>query len=69
MTERRVGNADLVGKLLALSGLVMLGVALAAWLRWLPYADGTLNLGAKVFAVTGVLDLVLGFYFMSRTSQ
>ena len=46
----------------------MLGVALAAWMRWLPYAEGTLNLGAKVFAVTGVLDLVLGFYFMSRTN-
>ena len=69
MTERRAGNAALVGKLLALSGLVMLAVALAAWMRWLPYAEGTLKLGAKVFAVTGVLDLVLGFFFMSRTNQ
>jgi hypothetical protein len=63
-----VANSRLVGKLLALSGLVMLAVALAAWMRWLPYAEGTLNLGAKVFAFTGVLDLVLGFYFMSRTN-
>ena len=69
MSESRDANSRLVGKLLALSGLVMLFVALAAWMRWLPYAEGTLNLGAKVFAVTGVLDLVLGFYFMSRTSQ
>ena len=69
MTDTRAANARLVGKLLALSGLVMLAVALAAWMRWLPYAEGTLNLGARVFAVTGVLDLVLGFYFMSRTSQ
>ena len=69
MTERRGGNANLVGKLLALSGLVMLAVALAAWMRWLPYAEGTLSLGAKVFAVTGVLDLVLGFFFMSRTNE
>lgn len=68
MTDPRAANSRLVGKLLALSGLVMLGVALAAWMRWLPYAEGTLNLGAKVFAVTGVLDLVLGFYFMSRTN-
>jgi hypothetical protein len=68
MTDPRVGNSRLVGKLLALSGLVMLAVALAAGMRWLPYAEGTLNLGAKVFAVTGVLDLVLGFYFMSRTN-
>ena len=67
-TDPRAANSRLVGKLLALSGLVMLGVALAAWMRWLPYAEGTLNLGAKVFAVTGVLDLVLGFYFMSRTN-
>ena len=68
MTDTRIANGRLVGKLLALSGLVMLAVALAAWMRWLPYAEGTLNLGARVFAVTGVLDLVLGFYFMSRTS-
>jgi len=68
VTETRAANSRLVGKLLALSGLVMLAVALAAWMRWLPYAEGTLNLGAKVFAVTGALDLVLGFYFMSRTN-
>jgi hypothetical protein len=66
--DERAANSRLVGKLLAFSGLVMLGVALAAWMRWLPYAEGTLNLGAKVFSVTGVLDLVLGFYFMSRTN-
>jgi hypothetical protein len=69
MTDQRAATSDLVGKLLALSGVVMLAVALAAWMRWLPYAEGTLNLGAKVFAVTGVLDLLLGFYFMGRTSQ
>ena len=68
MTDARVANSRLVGKLLALSGLVMLGVALAAWMLWLPYAEATLDLGAKVFAVTGVLDLVLAFYFMSRTN-
>ena len=68
MTEASAGNARLVGKLLALSGLVMLAVALAAWMRWLPYAEGTLNLGAKVFTAVGVLDLVLGFLFMIRTN-
>jgi hypothetical protein len=68
MRDPRAANSRLVGKLLALSGLVMLGVALAAWMRWLPYAERTLDLGAKVFAVTGVFDLVLAFYFMSRTS-
>ena len=68
MADERAANSRLVGKLLVLSGLVMLGVALAAGMRWLPYAERTLDLGAKVFTVTGVLDLVLGFYFMSRTS-
>jgi hypothetical protein len=68
MTESRAANARLVGKLLALSSLVMLGVALAAWMRWLPYAEGTLNLGARVFAAVGVADLLLGFYFMSRNN-
>jgi len=68
MTEPRAGHARLVGKLLALSGLFMLGVAFAAWLRWLPYAEGTMNTLAKVFAATGVIDLVLGFFLMSRNN-
>ena len=69
MTNTRAANLHLVGKLLALSGLFMLGVALAAWMRWLPYAEGTLTTFAKVFAATGLVDLVLGFFLMSRNSQ
>ena len=69
MTGPSGGNLPLVGKLLVFSGLFMLGVSLAAWMRWLPYAEGTLKLFAKVFAVTGVLDLVLGFVFMSRANR
>ena len=69
MTEARGGNLSMVGQLLVFSGLFMLSVSLAAWMRWLPYAEGTLNLFAKVFAVTGVLDLVLGFAFMSRANR
>jgi len=66
MTETRGGNAPLVGKLLVLSGLVMLGVGMSAWMRWLPYAEGTQDLFAKVFTAAGLLDLILGFVFMSR---
>jgi hypothetical protein len=69
MTDAPGGNLPLVGKLLALSGLVLLGVALAAWMRWLPYAEGSQSLLAKVFAVTGVIDLTLGFVFMRRDNQ
>ena len=69
MTGASGSNLPLVGKLLVFSGLFMLGVSLAAWMRWLPYAQGTLNLFAKVFAATGVIDLALGFVFMSRNTR
>jgi hypothetical protein len=66
MTEARVGNVRLVGKLLAFSGLFMLGASLAAWMRWLPYAEGTLRALAKVFLVTGAADLIIAFSLMAR---
>ena len=68
MTETRDANARLVGKLLALSGLVILAMALAAWMRWLPYAEGTLDALATALAVGGALEVMLGAYFMSRTN-
>ena len=69
MTATRVANANnvrLVGMLLALSGLFMLGVSLAAGMRWLPYAEGTLRSLAKVFLATGVADLLIAFALMTR---
>ena len=61
MTEARVGNVRLVGQLLAFSGVFMLGASLAAWMRWLPYAEL-----AKVFLVTGGADLIIAFLLMAR---
>ena len=69
MTGASGSTLPLVGKLLVLSGLFMLGVSLSAWMRWLPYTEGTLSLFAKVFAATGVIDLALGFVFMSRNTR
>jgi hypothetical protein len=66
MTDTRVANLRLVGRLLALSGLFMLGASLAAWMRWLPYAEGTLRSLAKVFLVTGIADLIIAFVLMAR---
>jgi hypothetical protein len=66
MIETRVANARLVGKLLAFSGLFMLGAALAAWMRWLPYAEGTMRTLAKVFFVTGGADLIIAFLIRAR---
>jgi hypothetical protein len=65
MTHDR-GNALLVGKLLALSALVLLTAALAAWAGWLPYASGTTRALARTFALVGVLDLAIAFFFMVR---
>ena len=69
MTDTRVANASnvrLVGILLAFSGLFLLGASLAAWMRWLPYAEGTLRSLAKVFLVTGAADLIIAFVLMTR---
>jgi hypothetical protein len=66
MKNTRVANARLVGKLLALSGLFMLAASLAAWMRWLPYSEGTVRTLAKVFLVTGGADLIIAFVLMTR---
>jgi hypothetical protein len=66
MTEARRGNARLVGQLLALSGLFMLAASFAAWMRWLPYAEGTVRALEKVFLVTGGADLIIAFVLMAR---
>jgi hypothetical protein len=70
MTNSRVATASnvrLVGMLLAFSGVFMLGASLAAWMRWLPYAEGTLRSLAKVFLVTGAADLIIAFVIIART--
>ena len=66
MIEARVANARLVARLLAFSGLFMLAASLAAWMRWLPYAEGTMRTLAKVFLVTGAADLIIAFLIMAR---
>ena len=66
MTQARGDNARLVGKVLALSGVFMLGASLAAWLRWLPYSDPASRALAMIFAVTGAADLIIAFVFMTR---
>jgi hypothetical protein len=66
MSDTRVGNTRLVGQLLAFSGLFMLAASLAAWMHWLPYADGSLRTLAKVFLVTGAADLLLAVVLISR---
>jgi hypothetical protein len=66
MSDTRVANARLVGKLLAFSGVFMLAASLAAWMRWLPYAEGSLRTLAKVFLVTGAADLIIAFVLISR---
>ena len=60
------GNLVLVGKLLALSALVLLAAAAIAWAGWLPYAPGTSHALARVFALIGGLDLAMAIFFMVR---
>ena len=65
MTDDR-GNALLVGKLLALSAIVLLGAGGAAWAGWLPYAPGTTRTLGRAFVMVGLLDLAIASFFMVR---
>ena len=65
MTDEH-GNALLVGKLLALSALVLLAAGTAAWAGWLPYAAGTTRALARAFILIGVVDLAIASFFMVR---
>ena len=65
MTDAR-GNIFLVGKLLALSALVLLAAGAAAAAGWLPYAPGAARALGRAFMVIGVLDLALAVFFMVR---
>jgi hypothetical protein len=69
MTEARGGNAFLVGKVLAFSGVFMLAASLAAWLRWLPYSEPASRALALIFAVTGAADLIIAYAFMIRNKR
>ena len=60
------GNAVLVGKLLALSALVLLAAGMAALAGWLPYAAGTSRALGRVFLLIGALDMAIAFFFMVR---
>jgi hypothetical protein len=65
MTDSR-GNAQLAGKLLSLSALVLLAFGGIAWAGWLPYRPATTRALAVTFALCGVADLAVALYFMVR---
>jgi hypothetical protein len=65
MTDAR-GNVLLVGKLLALSAIVLLAAGAVAWFGWLPYAAGTARTLGRAFVLVGLLDLALAIFFMVR---
>jgi len=65
MTADRA-NALLVGKLLALSALVLLAAGLMATAGWLPYAAATSRALGRTFLLVGGLDLAIAVFFMVR---
>ena len=65
MTDTR-GNAQLLGKLLSLSALVLLAVGGIAWAGWLPYRAATTRALAVTLTLFGIADLALALYFMVR---
>lgn len=66
MNDDRRGNLRLLGRLLALSALVLLAAGGAAAAGWLPYAPATARALARVFILIAGLDLALAIFFMVR---
>ena len=65
MTTKR-GDLLLLGKLLALSAVVLLAAGMVARAGWLPYAPGSSRALARVFLMIGGLDMAIAVFFMVR---
>jgi len=67
--DDRRENARLVGVLLGFCGLVLMGAALVALTGWMPFSSAASRALTLVLAVTGVVDLLIAFVFMTRSRR
>jgi hypothetical protein len=63
------GNMRMIGTILAISGLVLLAFALAAFLGWMPLSEPAGRAAAIVFAVTAAVELITAFFFIQRYKE
>jgi len=65
-TDQTVGNLRMIGKILAVSGVVLTAFALAAAVDLFPLSRPAAHAAAIVFAVTAAVELLGAFYFLQR---
>ena len=68
-TDQTVGNLRMIGKILAVSGVVLTVFALAAALDFFPLSRPAAHAAAIVFAVTAAVELLAAFYFLQRYKE
>ncbi|HTI39341.1 MAG TPA: hypothetical protein VL484_17380 [Vicinamibacterales bacterium] len=59
----------MIGKILAVSGFVLTGFAMASFVGFLPLSPAAGRAAAIVFAVTAAVELVTAFFFLQRYKE
>jgi hypothetical protein len=67
--QMRRANARLIGILLGACGVVLAAAALVALAGWLPFSVAASRALTLILAITGVVDLIVAFVFMTRSRQ
>ena len=68
-TDPSAGNLRMIGKILAVSGVVLTAFALAAALDLFPLSRPAAHAAAIVFAVTAGVELIAAFFFLQRYKE
>ena len=67
--DQSAGNLRMIGKILAVSGIVLTVFALAAALDLFPLSRPAAQAAAIVFAVTAAVELIAAFFFLQRYKE
>lgn len=68
-TDPSVGNLRMIGKILAVSGIVLTAFAIAAAFDLFPLSRPAAHAAAIVFAVTAAVELIAAFVFLQRYKE
>ena len=68
-TNPSIGNLRMIGKILAVSGIVLTGFAVASFLGFLPLSPPAGRAATIVFAVTAAVELLTAFVFLLRYKE
>ncbi|HWK10169.1 MAG TPA: hypothetical protein VNR64_08965 [Vicinamibacterales bacterium] len=65
-TDSAAGNLRMIGKILAVSAIVLTLFAIAAGLGFFPVSVPAARAAAIVFAVTAGVEFITAFFFLQR---